>query len=83
MFLEDGNIPVSNNRAENAIRPFCVSKNTRQGKYTPKEPDGTRQCHTVYAKSYEECEEKLDEMIHTNKKPKRERRYLMAGKSGV
>ena len=23
-FLEDGNIPVSNNRAENAIRPFTI-----------------------------------------------------------
>ena len=25
-FLEDGNIPVSNNRAENAIRPFVVGR---------------------------------------------------------
>ena len=25
-FLEDGNIPISNNRAENAIRPFCVGR---------------------------------------------------------
>ena len=40
-----------------------VSKNTWQGKYTPWNPDGTRQCHVVYAKSYEECERKLEEMI--------------------
>lgn len=40
-----------------------VSKNTWQGKYTPWNPDGTRQCHVVYAKSYEECEQKLEEMI--------------------
>lgn len=25
-FLEDGNIPVSNNRAENAIRPFTIGR---------------------------------------------------------
>lgn len=25
-FLEDGNIPASNNRVENAIRPFCVGR---------------------------------------------------------
>ena len=40
-----------------------VSKNTWQGKYTPWNPDGTRQCHVVYAKSREECEKKLKEMI--------------------
>lgn len=40
-----------------------VSKNTWQGKYTPWNPDGTRQCHVVYAKSREECEQKLEEMI--------------------
>ena len=44
----------------------CISqvpKNTWQGKYTPWNPDGTRQCHVVYAKSYDECEKKLEEMI--------------------
>ena len=25
-FLEDGNIPISNNRAENAIRPFTIGR---------------------------------------------------------
>ena len=25
-FLEDGNIPIDNNRAENAIRPFCLGR---------------------------------------------------------
>ncbi|WP_407376479.1 transposase, partial [Methanobrevibacter sp.] len=25
-FLEDGNIPIDNNRAENAIRPFAVGR---------------------------------------------------------
>lgn len=40
-----------------------VSKNTWQGKYTPKGPDGKREQHCVYGKSYEECEQKLDEMI--------------------
>ena len=26
MFLEDGRIELSNNRAENSIRPFCVGR---------------------------------------------------------
>ena len=25
-FLEDGNVPISNNRAENAIRPFVIGR---------------------------------------------------------
>ena len=40
-----------------------VSKNTWQGKYTPVNPDGTRQCYCVYARTREECERKLEEMI--------------------
>ena len=44
----------------------CISKvsaNTWQGKYTPRTADGKREIHCVYAKSYEECERMLDEMI--------------------
>ena len=40
-----------------------VSKNTWQGKYTPRGKDGKREQHIVYAKSAEECERKLGEMI--------------------
>lgn len=40
-----------------------VSKNTWQGKYTPRSKDGKRERHIVYAKSEEECERKLGEMI--------------------
>lgn len=40
-----------------------VSKNTWQGKYTPRSKDGKRERHIVYAKSEEECERKLKEMI--------------------
>ena len=40
-----------------------VSKNTWQGKYTPRSKDGKREQHIVYAKSEEECERKLAEMI--------------------
>ncbi|MFQ7280608.1 MAG: IS66 family transposase [Bacteroides caccae] len=28
MFLEDGDVPLDNNAAEQAIRPFCVGKKT-------------------------------------------------------
>lgn len=40
IYLEDGRIEISNNRAENAIRPFCVGRrnwlfaNTVQGAQT-------------------------------------------------
>lgn len=40
-----------------------VSKNTWQGKYTPRSKDGKREQHIVYAKREEECERKLGEMI--------------------
>ena len=40
-----------------------VSKNTWQGKYTPRSKDGKREQHIAYAKSEEECERKLKEMI--------------------
>ena len=40
-----------------------ISKNTWQGKYTPRSKDGKREQHIVYAKNEEECERKLGEMI--------------------
>ena len=40
-----------------------VSKNTWQGKYTPRSKDGKREQHIVYAKSAEECERKQGVMI--------------------
>ena len=44
----------------------CVSRINEglwEGRYSPRNPDGTRACHTVYAKSEEECEAMLAEMI--------------------
>ena len=72
---EDGQTPSQT--PENAVFEPCrgkkrkpgtgciskVSKNTWQGKYTPVNPDGTRQRYCVYARTREECERKLDEMI--------------------
>ena len=40
-----------------------ISKNTWQGKYTPRGKDGKREQHIVYAKNEEECERRLKEMI--------------------
>ena len=34
-----------------------------EGRYSPRNPDGTRDVHTVYAHSEEECEGMLAEMI--------------------
>ena len=47
---------------------FKVSKNTWQGKYTPRGKDGKREQHIVYAPSEVECEQKLAEMIREFKK---------------
>lgn len=40
-----------------------ISKNTWQGKYTPRGKDGKREQHIVYAKREEECEIKLEALI--------------------
>lgn len=47
-----------------------ISKNTWQGKYTPRGKGGKREQHIVYAKSAEECERKLGEMIEKLKSNK-------------
>ena len=44
----------------------CVSRigdNLWEGRYSPRNPDGTRDIHTIYAHSEEECEAMLAEMI--------------------
>ena len=44
----------------------CVSRindGLWEGRYSPRNPDGTRACHTVYAKSEGECGAMLAEMI--------------------
>lgn len=48
----------------------CVSKigeNLWEGRYSPRLPNGKRDLHLVYAKSEEECEEKLAEAIRRAK----------------
>ena len=42
-----------------------VSKNTWQGKYTPMNPDGSRQRYCVYARTREECERLLMNIINS------------------
>ena len=52
----------------------CVSRiNDRlwEGRYSPRNPDGTRACHTVYAHSEEECEDMLAEMIERVKEERK------------
>ena len=39
-----------------------------EGRYTPTNAQGKRETHTVYAKTYEECETLLAEMIGAVKK---------------
>ena len=73
----DGEEPEEDKRAEPQVfAPYrgkirrrgtgCVSRindGLWEGRYSPRNPDGTRACHTVYAKSEEECEALLAEMI--------------------
>ena len=42
---------------------FRIGDSLWEGRYSPRNSDGTRACHTVYAKSEEECEAMLAEMI--------------------
>lgn len=48
----------------------CVSKINEhlwEGRYSPRNPDGTRDTRNVYAHSEEECEQKLAELIRQMK----------------
>jgi len=45
-YIEDGNLPVDNNRAENAIRPFVIGRKNWQFRATPK---GAAACAQIYS----------------------------------
>ena len=52
----------------------CVSQigdDLWEGRYSPRNLDGTRACHTVYAKSEEECEAMLAEMVERVKEERK------------
>ena len=42
---------------------YRIGENLYEGRYTPKNADGKREVHTVYAKTPEECETALAAMI--------------------
>ena len=42
---------------------YRLGESLYEGRYTPKNADGKREVHTVYAKTSEECEIRLAEMI--------------------
>ena len=42
---------------------YRIGENLYEGRYTPKNADGKRETHTVYAQTSEECETKLAAMI--------------------
>ena len=42
---------------------FCYNRHLCEGQYTPTKVKGKRESHNIYAKTREECEEKLAEMI--------------------
>lgn len=42
---------------------YRIGENLYEGRYTPKNADGKRETHTVYAESPEECETKIAVMI--------------------
>ncbi len=46
---------------------YQVNENLWEGNYSPTHADGKRHKHNVYAKTREECEEKLAELIKTMK----------------
>lgn len=48
-FLEDGNIPIDNNRAENAVRPFCVGRKNWLFSASVKGADASAMLYSVAA----------------------------------
>lgn len=42
---------------------YKINDHLYEGRYTPTNADGKRESHNVYAKTREECQEKLDKMI--------------------
>ena len=42
---------------------YQISENLWEGRFTPTNAQGKREAHNVYAKTREECERLLDEMI--------------------
>ena len=42
---------------------YEINDHLYEGRYTPTNAQGKREAHNVYAKTYEECEQKLDAMI--------------------
>ena len=47
---------------------YVINDRLFEGRYTPTNAQGRRETHTVYAKTYEECEKLLGEMIGQVKK---------------
>ena len=47
---------------------YVINDHLFEGRYTPTNAQGRRETHTVYAKTYEECETLLTEMIGRVKK---------------
>ena len=45
-----------------------INDHLYEGRYTPTNANGKRESHNIYAKTREECEEKLAEMIERVKK---------------
>ncbi len=90
----DGDTPETDKAAEDPVfAPYrskirrrgtgCVTRindGLWEGRYSPRNKDGTRSCHTVYAKSEEECEAMLAEMIA---KVKEERKGATRRKTGA
>ena len=48
-FLESGDIPIDNNRAENAIRPFCVGRNNWKFSTSVKGAEASAMVYSVAA----------------------------------
>ena len=52
-FLENGNVPLDNNRAENAIRPFAVGRKNWLFSNTPKGADCSAALYSIVSTAQE------------------------------
>ena len=53
-----------------------INDHLYEGRYSPKNVYGKREAHNIYAKTCEECEEKLAEIIQVKTKIKAEKEQM-------
>ncbi len=68
-------------RKSGSGRIYQINENLWEGNFTPTHPDGKRKKHNIYAKTREECEQRLEEMIKEVRQQIAEEKAQLSGLS--